>query len=178
VIDDEPLLILPLMHHLVQQRVQRFVPAIAPNVAAAQDDLRLAAFARRTVVTEAALHAARDANRHLAQHTVESLLVVGLVQPHQLANQRHVGRAGPLGRALLARKVGRASNWKLQNRPPGFVAHDTRAAVDEGDDRLPHVLAGGEEAVVDAQLATAVAHDDSTIRRQANAILRAEAKPL
>src|ERR1700741_4409849 len=55
-IDDEPLLALPLVHPLVQQWVQRLVPAVAADVAATQHDLRLAAFARRRIVAEPALH--------------------------------------------------------------------------------------------------------------------------
>jgi len=31
-IDDQPLLVLPLVHHLVQQRVQRLLPSVAPDM--------------------------------------------------------------------------------------------------------------------------------------------------
>src|SRR2546423_11238815 len=58
VIDDEPLLVLPLMHHLVEQRVQRLLPTVSPNVAAAPNNLRLATIGCRTVVTQTAAHAA------------------------------------------------------------------------------------------------------------------------
>ena len=75
-IDDEALLVLPLMHHLVQQRVQRFFPPVAPNVAATQNYFRLASLASRAVVTQPALHAARDPDRDLAQRPIESILVV------------------------------------------------------------------------------------------------------
>ena len=62
VIDLEPLLILPLMHHLMQQGVERLVPPVTPDVPAADHDLRLAAVRGWTVVAKPALHSARDAN--------------------------------------------------------------------------------------------------------------------
>src|SRR5438067_2915542 len=58
VIDGESALVLPLMHHLVQQGVQRFVPAMASQVAPADRDLRRLARARGSgVVTESRAHA-------------------------------------------------------------------------------------------------------------------------
>jgi hypothetical protein len=40
VVDGWPALVLPLVHHLVQQRVQRLLPAVAADVVAADHDLR------------------------------------------------------------------------------------------------------------------------------------------
>ena len=56
--------ILPLMHHLVQQRVQRLLPAMPPEMADADRDLadRRARPRRRRVVAEATLHPPRDAS--------------------------------------------------------------------------------------------------------------------
>src|SRR5690242_21898205 len=85
-VDDEPLLILPLVHHLVQKRVHRFVPAIAANVAAADNDLRLAAFCRGTVVAESAAHPSRDADWNLAQLGAAPFGVVGGVRLRALAD--------------------------------------------------------------------------------------------
>src|SRR4051812_11034926 len=90
-IDHQTLLVLPLVHHLVQQRVQRFIPAVAADVAATDHDLGLATFARRAVVAEPALHAPRDADRDSAQRSAESLVVVDSVQSGQLAYERDVG---------------------------------------------------------------------------------------
>src|SRR5215208_3659112 len=54
VVDRPPGLVLPLVHHLVQQCVQRLVPAVAADVAAADDDLRrLAGRGGGRVVAEA-----------------------------------------------------------------------------------------------------------------------------
>jgi hypothetical protein len=65
-IDCEPLLVLPLVHHLVQQSVERLFPAVTPDVASAQNDLRLTVIGCGAVVPEPALHAARHPNRHFA----------------------------------------------------------------------------------------------------------------
>src|SRR5881392_3608594 len=64
-IHDQPLLVLPLMHHLVQQRVQRFLPSIAADVATAEHDLRLTALTRWTVVAQPAPHASGNADGNL-----------------------------------------------------------------------------------------------------------------
>ena len=58
VIDRVAGLILPLMHHLVQQRVQRFLPAVSSDVTATHDDLgRFAGRRRRHVVAQSRTHA-------------------------------------------------------------------------------------------------------------------------
>src|SRR4029077_928671 len=95
-VDDQPLLVLPLVHHLVQQRVQRLLPPVAANVAPADDDLGLTTFARRRVVPQPALHPPRDANGNHSQRSAESLIVVRGVPPRELPNKRHVGWIRPL----------------------------------------------------------------------------------
>src|SRR5687768_7810986 len=64
VVDRHAVLALPLVHHLVQQGVQRLFPAMSPDVSATDGDLRGAtARAWRAVLTEAVPHAAGDADR-------------------------------------------------------------------------------------------------------------------
>src|ERR1051325_5302109 len=86
VVDDEPLFILPLMHHLVQERVHGLVPAISTDVAPADDDLGLATFCGRAIVTPSAAHTPGEADGNLAQLTTEALVVVRTVQLRQLSN--------------------------------------------------------------------------------------------
>src|SRR5205085_342507 len=136
---DEPLLVLPLVHHLVQQGVQRFLPAVAPDMAAADYDLRLTTLGCRTVVSEPAAHPTRDANWNPAQLSREALGVVDLVPARQLADERRISRVGFLGRAPATRTF-RSSNRELQNHPASGAARDAGAAVDEGDDRSPNLL--------------------------------------
>ena len=38
-IDREPVLVLPLVHHLVNERLDRLAPSVPPNVAPADGDL-------------------------------------------------------------------------------------------------------------------------------------------
>src|SRR5450756_44288 len=75
-IDDQPLLVLPLVHHLVQQRVQRLLPPVAPDMPPADDYLRLAPVSGRAVVAQPALHPARDAEENRPQRAAKSLAVV------------------------------------------------------------------------------------------------------
>jgi hypothetical protein len=177
-IDGEPLLVLPLVHHLVEQRVERLLPAITPNVPSAQNDLRLMAVRRRTVVTEPTLHSTRHPNRHLAECPAEPLFIVRRVPARQLVNDREVGRMGSLRRASSARRIRRPRHRKLENRSARVVPHHSIPAMHEDDNRLPHILAGAEEAVVNPELASAVADDDGAVRREPYAILRAESQPL
>src|SRR5690242_8112377 len=176
-VDDEPLLILPLVHHLVQKRVHRFVPAVAANVAPADNNFRLAAFCRRTVVAESAAHPSRDAYWNLAQLAAEPLVVVGAVPLRELSYQRHVRGMGLLRGALATRRF-RFGDRKFQDGATRRVARDARPSVHEGDDRLPHLLTRLEEAVVDAKLTAAVADDYRSVRGQSHPILRPQAESL
>src|SRR6185295_12028856 len=117
----EPLLVLPLVHHLVQKRVERFVPAIATNVAPAENDLRLGCLTRWRVMAEAALHAPGDADWNLAQGSVEPLLVVSLVQSRELANQRHIRRVRMLGRPFPSRSPRCSRNRKVEDGATRFI---------------------------------------------------------
>src|SRR2546423_51660 len=72
----------------------------------------------------------------------------------------------------------RLGDWKLQNCATGSVPRHPRPTIHERNDRLPHFLARLEEAVVNPQLAAAVAHDHGSIRRQPHTILRAETESL
>ena len=67
-IDCETTLILPLVHHLVQQRVHCFFPSVAADVTTADDDLRLASLLSAPgVVAEPTFHPARNADGHDSQ---------------------------------------------------------------------------------------------------------------
>jgi len=59
VIDGASCLVLPLVHHLVQQRLNRFIPSMPPDVTPADHDLgRMARLPAQCVVTEPRLHSA------------------------------------------------------------------------------------------------------------------------
>src|SRR3954471_9208419 len=158
-IHHQPLLVLPLVHHLVQQRVQCFVPAVAADVAAADDDLGLATFTRGAVMAKSALHAPRNAYRDGAQRSAEALVVVDGVQARELAYERDVGGIRPLRSAPAMWSDAGPRHRELEDRPSRGVARHPGAAGDEGDDRSPDVLPRLEKAVVDAKLSAAVADD-------------------
>ena len=65
-------LILPLMHHLMQQRRNGFLPTMPPNVTPAYHDLgaKLLLAAQR-VMPEPPLHPPRHANRNVRKLTTE-----------------------------------------------------------------------------------------------------------
>src|SRR5688500_17560002 len=91
----------------------------------------------------------------------------------QLGDERRVGGVVLLRLSRRTRsRIGR--DRKLEDRPPRFLPDEAVARVNEGDDRLPHILLGGEKAVVNSQLATTVADDDGLVRRESHALARAE----
>src|SRR3954469_13608622 len=129
-IDHQPLLVLPLVHHLVEQRVQRFIPAIAADVAATDHDLGLATFPPGAVVAESALHASRNSNRDGAQRSAEALVVVDGVQPRELAYERDVRGIRPLRSAAAMWSDAGPRDRELEDRPSRGVPHHPVTAVD------------------------------------------------
>lgn len=100
----EPALVLPLMNHLMQQRLHRLVPTVPPNMAAADDDCgALTVGAAPRVMAEPAPHPARDVDRQRGQLAGELLLVELRMMPHQPPSQSFVRRVGALRRAPAAR---------------------------------------------------------------------------
>src|SRR5688500_15450158 len=76
VIDGEPALVLPLVHHLVKQGVHGLVPSITTDVPPADYDLGPAALlAAEDVVAQPAFHAARHPDRNRCQLAAESRFV-------------------------------------------------------------------------------------------------------
>src|SRR5687767_5934336 len=97
VIDRVASLVLPLMHHFVQERVEDLVPSMLAQMGEADRDLRgVTARRRGRVVPESAPHAPRDADRGRTQSAAEVALVVPVVPGRQLDGERLVLRAGAL----------------------------------------------------------------------------------
>src|SRR6266542_6802137 len=96
VIELEALLILPLMHHLVEERVRRFLPAVAPDMPPADRDFSGSVSIVGRVVTKSRSHAARHSNQNRLQRTVEPLRIVDRMQATELAGQRLVARISSL----------------------------------------------------------------------------------
>ncbi len=98
-----PLLILPLMYHLVQQRVKSLIPAISPDMAPADDNFRLAScLATPHIVAQSALHAPRNSDWKAIQLTPKSRLIEKCVVLEKLAHEWLICRVCALRRANLA----------------------------------------------------------------------------
>ena len=178
VVDDVSMLILPLMHHFVKQRVERFGPSMATDVASANDDLgAVVGAARDAVVTEAALHAARHADGDGPELGREVPPVVLLVPAFELADEWRVVRVGMLPGSPNGQ---RALNGVGEDDASSRVAMRAGSTAGKGDDRSQHLGRRREERLVDPQLATAEAHHHGPVPRQPTGIkaLQAEgAKP-
>src|SRR5205807_1988983 len=73
VIDGMAALVLPLVHHLVQQGVPGFLPPVPADVPPAERDLGRLPMRGARIVAEATPHASRHAQRYRFQSTVEVL---------------------------------------------------------------------------------------------------------
>src|SRR5207249_10479545 len=113
-VDRVACLVLPLVHHLVQQRVERLVPAMAADVPPTDRNLGRFAERRTGVVSQPAPHAARHAYRHGAELAVEVLGIVPLMPPRQLTDEVAVLGA----RAQPARRHWRRPDWMRDDRSP------------------------------------------------------------
>ena len=159
-----PGLVLPLMHHLVQQRVQRLVPAVAAQcrqlIAISPGSPAL----RRRVVAEPALHAARHANRNGLQRAAEMLGVVPLVPLGELrsASGSSSGRVrSRRDRPARRRRPNATTIRRCAARRSARVRPSTNC-----DDRLVHLVGAREVALVHAQLVAAEAHHHVAVPRQ------------
>jgi hypothetical protein len=94
-------LILPLVHHFMEKRVNGLVPAVAPDVASADHDLRIAgSLPPQDVVSKPAFHPARNPYGDRAQLTAEAGRVeLGVMLP-ELSNEPFIGRMRSLSGTL------------------------------------------------------------------------------
>ena len=96
-IDSEPGLRLPLVHHLVQHRVLDFGPRVPGQVPAADRDLqRLTRPNLHGQLTQSGPHPARKADRNLAESSPEMLRVQPLVKLGEPVQENEVARASAL----------------------------------------------------------------------------------
>lgn len=71
-VNGEPLLFLPLVHHLVEQCIGDFFPRLRPNEAPGDGNFRNAVRGGRRVMPQPGTHSARDDHRNVAQRAPES----------------------------------------------------------------------------------------------------------
>src|SRR5262245_48972730 len=80
-------LVLPLMHHLVQQGLQRFGPSVAPKVTPTDRELRRCSKRGSRVVSQPAPHATRHTDGNGLQLPTEMLGVVARVPAGELRRE-------------------------------------------------------------------------------------------
>jgi hypothetical protein len=166
VIDGNAGLVLPLVYHLVQQRVQRFGPAVALDVGAADRNLGGDAGCGGAVVPEAALHAARDAHLDLLELPGEVVGVVARVPVAQLRGELAV----VVVHALAAgRRLGGRDDGKADDDVAAGAAVGPGAAFDECDNAAKDGFGRDEVPFVDAKLAVAEAHHHVAVSREPKA---------
>ena len=101
-------LVLPLVHHLVEKRVNGLVPAVAPDVPPADHDLRIAGgLPPQDIVSKPAFHPPGHAYRDRAQLATEAGRVELRVVLPELANEAFIRWMGSLRRTRNLRGLGR-----------------------------------------------------------------------
>src|SRR5512146_2842507 len=167
--------VLPLVHHLVQERVQRLVPPMATEMPPGDRDLGAVAVLGRRVVPEPAPHPARDANRHRLERVAEILGVVPSVPLRQSLRRRLVLRT----HALAAhRRVGHARrrDAELDDSAARDPPLGARSALDEAHDRRVHLERRLEIPLVHTKLRAAETHHHVAIARELTARDAAESQ--
>ena len=154
--------ILPLMHHLMQERLEGFLPSVPPQVPPADGDLPARLGSCRGVVPEPAAHATGHANRDGLEASVEMLGVELAMQMRELRGQRLI-----LGSRALAPN---GPTWRLytvRNDPLlRGAALAARAALDKGHDGSMDLVGRNQVALVNAQLVAAETYHDVSVARQ------------
>lgn len=108
-------LVMPLMHHLVQQRLNHLVPAVPADMAAADNDLRaISLLPAQRVMPQPRFHPARHANGNRAQLSTEFREIELAVRASEITHEPLIGRMSALDRALLARRPRRATRLELE----------------------------------------------------------------
>jgi hypothetical protein len=171
-IDSKPGLSLPLVHHLVQQRVLDFCPTVPGDMLPAQGKLhRPAGPDIHGELPQAAAHSPGEPNRDLPQRPPEMLLVEPAMELLEPVKQQHVARAGTLA-ALRSRRGWRVLlHRELEKLALGNAAERPRnPAVEETHDRLEHPVGrvgvasmNPEDAPVEAEHHRTVAVSDDSI---------------
>ena len=174
-----PVFILPLMHHLVQQSLDRLSPPVTANVAPADYDLgtRTRRITVR-VMTKPAFHPPGNANWNRREHSTEFLIVQRLMRaPKLLSNSLVIGM-------ITLRRPSRA-HWRLftamhivlDQNTSCRVLRGTRSPMHESDDRAQSVLRRVEVSPMQPKVIVRVADEHGSVRREPAAIAAIESQP-
>ena len=137
---------LPLMHHFMKQRVDRVVPSVSLDVAPADRDFRGAAAGGSGVMTEPALHAARDPHDNRPKRIGEMLLT----QSRMLGDEAR-RPVGVVGMAPLSPTNRRISGRIVRNDQLARVtANGSCSALHESNDCIEHLRTRREVPLMNA----------------------------
>ena len=114
-------LVLPLVHHLVEESVNGLVPPVSPDVAPADHDLRvMAGLPAKCVVSEPRFHPPRYSDGNCAQLSTKAGRIELAVRARELANHvqvlRTANRPRPRRRLEIEYKLYLAPGEKLSQR--------------------------------------------------------------
>ncbi len=141
-IDLKPGLRLPLVDHLMQQRVLNLAPRVPRDVAAADGNTEWTSGSDlHRELTEAGAHAARYPDRNLPQRPTEVLEVELPVQAHQSEKHRNITRPRAFSAFGSGARWRMLLNWKREELTLGPEAQRPRhPGVQELDDGLQHSI--------------------------------------
>lgn len=104
-VDSAAGLILPLMHHLMQKRLDRLTPSVTPNMSTADHDFgTCAGFVTMRVMAKPALHSARYADWNLVERAAESFAIQIFVRAKKPLRHALIIRMYFLRRSVIARR--------------------------------------------------------------------------
>ena len=171
-----PALVLPLVHHFMEERFESFPPSVAPHVSPADNDLGTGARAIAVrVVPKPALHPPRDPNWNRSEHASELLIVQQLVRAAKLRHQLLIVRMITLRRPVrVNRRLLTVMDVVLDQHTFCRVPHRARSPMHESDDRAQRVFLCVEIPSMQPKLIVRVAHEHSAIRRQPAAVAAIE----
>jgi len=179
VVEGQPRFALPLVHHLVQQRLRGRRPAVPADVAPGQGDLGGESVVIRPEFTQPGTHAVRDRNREGGEQSAEVTGVENLVQPqqsihHRLVFGRHRARApGAVQRRDVP--IDRESQESTAGDDALGAGYPGREKTDDGGE---HVVGGpGKTSVQPQAEARVMRHQHGAVACQGDVGAGREAKP-
>ena len=186
-IDSKPSLGLPLMHHLVQQRVLDFRPTVPGDVLPAQGELeRPTGPDIHGQLPQPPAHPAGEPDRNLPQSPAEVFLVEPAMEFLEPVQQKHVTGTGALASPRSRRRRGMLLHRELEKLALGHAAErPTDSRVEEPNDCLEHPVGSvgiasmnPEDSPVEAEHHRAVGMGDDSINISQPELLKPDGKTI
>src|SRR6185437_3022853 len=165
VVERMAMLRLPLVHHLVQQRMHHLRPWVTADMGAADGDVgRLTGGGGRGVLAQPASHTARHADADRLQRTAEVAGVERFMTGRERADVRAIRGTHALGASRSRSCLALAGFRRIRedDRARGS-ALGSRAPADESRDGPVYVIRRAQIALVNPQGTAVVAHHDGPV---------------